>query len=219
MPFPNWIGSHKRLWTKERVVSALALVIAEVKGPLPRSDAAYNRIKKGRFDWPTTGRILEYFHSMARAWLAAGALADRVSLFNIEWSEEEKEYLCDHAGISTLEDIARYLGRTRGGVRGQLWKMGIASRHNQGFLSAAELAKEYGCPYHRVRTLLNDGVIKARYDSRRNRWEVDPDDITPTVASLLEAPKQTHKNWPTDVGDYYQRYGIRRSGEKVAALA
>ena len=97
--------------------------------------------------------------------------------------------------------------------------MGIASRHNQGFLSAAELAKEYGCPYHRVRTLLNDGIIKARYDSRRNRWEVDPDDITPTVASLLEAPKRTHKTWPTDVGDYYQRYGIRRSGEKVAALA
>ena len=114
MPFPNFIG-RTRLWTKGRVIAALATAVAEIKGPLPRSDAAYNRIKKGRFDWPTTKRILEYFHSMARAWLAAGASRDRISFFNIEWSEGEKEYLCDYAGIFTLKNIARHMGRTYGG--------------------------------------------------------------------------------------------------------
>jgi len=28
---------------------------------------------------------------------------------------------------------------------------------------------------------------------------------------LLRAPKRTHKSWPTDLGDYYHRYGLRRS--------
>lgn len=214
MPFPNYIG-NKRLWTEERVVAALALAAVEIEGPLPCRDAVYSRIKKGRLNWPPASRILGYFHSMARAWRAAGAPMKRVTFYNIDWSDGEKEYVCARAGKDTLEDIALHLGRTYGGVKGLLRVMGTTARHNQGFLSAAEVAQEFNCPYHRVRMLLKDGVIKAQYNPKRNQWQVDPVNLTPSVVALLQVPKQTHKTWPTDLGDYYKRHGLHRRNGKV----
>lgn len=209
MPFPNWIGK-KRLWTKERVLASLAAAASEIEGPLPCLDASYSRIKKGRLDWPPASRVLGYFGAMARGWMAAGAPMDRISLHNVPWTEEEREYLLNHAGRYTLNRIARRLSRSYGSVRGQLRKIGVSSRHNQGFMSAAEISKEFDSPCHRVRNLLRAGRIKGRYDRKRNRWEVDPIAITPEVIILLTAPKKTHKTWPTDRGDYYSRYALRR---------
>lgn len=219
MPFPNWQG-RKRLWTEEKVISALAEAIKQTKGPLPCRDDLYNKIKKGKLDWPPSARILKYFHSMARAWLAAGAPRRRVRLFNIDWTEEEKEYLLEHAGTYTLKRIARDLIRTYGAVRGELRSVGIASRHNQGFMSAAEIAKEYDCPYHRVCHMLSARILRGRYDRKRNRWRVDPGTISAKIETLLRAPKVTHKSSVTDRGDYYQRYGISRCriGGKVVAV-
>ena len=88
--------------------------------------------------------------------------------------------------------------------------MKTTSRHNQGFMSAAEIAKEFDSPYHRVRNMLIAGKLKGKYDRKRNRWEIDPIDITPEVIILLTAPKITHKTWPTDKGNYYTRYGLCR---------
>lgn len=209
MPFPNWIGK-KRLWTKEKVIAGLVAAAREIQGPLPCLDASYNRIKKGHLDWPTSKRVLEYFGAISRGWLAAGVPMRRVSFHNVPWTEEEREYLLNYAGRYTLEQIARRLGRSYGAVRGQLRIMKTTSRHNQGFLSAAEIAKEFDSPYHRVRNMLRTGRAKGRYDQKRNRWEVDLIDITPEVIILLTAPKITHKTWPTDKGDYYARYGLRR---------
>ena len=212
MPFPNWIG-RKRLWTRERVVAALAAAATEIKGPLPCRDALYSKVKKGRLDWPTASRVLFYFHSMARGWLVAGASRHRISLKNIDWTPEEDGYLLDEAGILTLEYIAAKLRRSYPAVRDRLnKKYGIESRHNQGYLSAAELSKEYGCPYHRVRTALVEGRIPGRYDEVRNRWQVDPGNLTPAAEAILKAPKlHSYKNSQTDLGDYYQRYGLRRT--------
>ncbi len=209
MPFPNWIG-RKRLWTKERVIAGLIAAAREIEGPLPCLDASYNRLKKGRLDWPTSHRILEYFGAMARGWLAAGEPMTRISLHNVPWIEDEREYLFNYAGNYTLERIARRLGRSYGAVRGQLRIAKVKSRHNQGFLSAAEIAKEFDSSCHRIRNMLRVGRIKGKYDGERNRWEVDPIDITPEVIILLSAPKRTHKTWPTDKGDYYSRYGLHR---------
>jgi len=192
------------------VVAGLVAAAREIEGPLPCLDASYNRIKKGHLDWPPASRILEYFGAMARGWLAAGVSRKRVSFHNVPWTEEEREYLSNYAGRYTLERIARRLGRSYGAMRGQLRIMKTTSRHNQGFLSAAEIAKEFDGPYHRVRNMLGAGRIKGRYDRERNRWEVDPIDITPEVIILLTAPKITHKTWPTDKGDYYTRYGLCR---------
>lgn len=212
MPFPNYCG-RKRLWTRERVLQALNVAAREIQGPLPCYDHKYNLLKKGKLHWPSSGRILEYFHSLGRAWLAAGVLRGRVSLHNIAWLEKEDDYLLQYAGEKTLPEIATQLHRTTGAVRARLNRNhGIAARHNQGYLSAAEVAKEYGCSYHRIRAALKQGHIRGRFDSRRHRWEIDMLDIlqSPAAQAILNAPKRTHKTWPTDVGNYYSRHGLKR---------
>lgn len=214
MAFPNCIG-NKRLWTRGKVLAGLVRAASEIQGQLPCGDAAYNEIKKGHLDWPTSHRVLEFFGSMARGWLAAGAPKTRISLKNIDWTPAEDAYLKEHAGNKTLEQIAAHLRRTYGGVKARLnIYLGISARGNQGFFSAAELAKEYGCPYHRVRTALAEGKIHGKFDRCRNRWQVDLARLTPTAKAILEAPKlHSYKNSPPDLGDYYQRHGLRR--EKV----
>ncbi|MBA7687307.1 hypothetical protein ES703_95768 [subsurface metagenome] len=211
MAFPNYIGK-KRLWTREKVLAGLMRAASKIQGRLPCRDAAYNKIKKGHLDWPTSHRVLEFFGSMARGWLAAGAPKTRISLKNIDWTPAEETYLKEHAGEKTLEEIAAYLRRSYGGVKTRLNKnVGISARGNQGFFSAAELAKEYGCPYHRVRTALAEGKIPGKFDQCRNRWQVDLIELTPAAKAILEAPKlHSYKNSPTDLGDYYYRYGLRR---------
>lgn len=211
MPYPNWIG-RKRFWTRERVIQGLKIAAASIDGPLPCSDKIYNTMKKGRLTWPTATRIFFYFDSMPRGWLAAGADPDRVSLFNSPWLPEEDEYLLDNAGKLTLNTIAKKLHRSYPAVRARLNKFyHIKSRHNLGFFSAAEVAKEFQCPCHRVRDALNRGDIRGRFDRRRNRWEVDVRRLTEAEKAILTPPKRTHKNSPTDMGDYYRRHGLRRT--------
>ena len=210
MPYPNYIGSHRRLWTRRYVLKQLAAAAAEIRGPLPCSDRAYLVVRKGRLDWPTTGRILEYFHSMARAWLAAGAELSRVSLLNIDWTKEEEAYLLKHAGTRNLKTIAVQLRRSWPSLKRRLYELGTNARANQGYFSAAELAKEYQCPYHRIRSALIAGSIKGFYDARRNRWQVDLVDLTPEAITILQAPKGTYKTFETDVGDYDRRHNLKR---------
>lgn len=211
MPFPNCIG-NKRLWTREKVIEGLQLAAKVIEGELPCKDAAYNQIKKGHLDWPTSHRVLEFFGSMARGWLAAGAPRSRVSLNNIAWLPEEEIYLKEYAGEKTIAEIATALRRTYSAVKTRLNKnIGIRARDNQGFFSAAELSKEYGCPYHRVRTALAEGKILGKFDYRRNRWQVNLAKLTPEANAILKAPKvNSYKNSAPDLGDYYKRYKLRR---------
>jgi hypothetical protein len=155
-------------------------------------------------------RVLEYFGSMAGGWIAAGASAKRVRFNNIDWSPEDELYLEERAGIDTLGQIGRHLGRSAAACKRRLYMKGITARGNQGFFSASELAKEYDCPCHRIRCYLSAGVIPGKFDKYRNRWQVNPFKITPDIAKLLAEPKRTHKKSATDKGDYMQRYGIRR---------
>lgn len=211
MPFPNWIGK-KRFWTRERVLLALVKAAEEIKGILPCSDNVWNQVKKDRLDWPTATRIYFYFHGIARGWLAAGVPMRRVTLKNVDWTPAEDEYLLEKAGILTLKVIASRLGRSYPAVRARLNKNhGIASRHNQGYLSAAELAKKFTCSVHRIRQALAEGKIKGQYDQLRHRWNIDPLELTPEAKEILTRPKRTHKSFPTDVGDYYSRYGLKRT--------
>lgn len=225
-PAPSWQGSpfgNRRYWKRARVLEGLRAASIEITGPLPSSDAAYNRLKKGRLDWPPAARVLEYFHSMPRGWLAAGANARRVNLKNQDWTEKEIAFLLEHAGSMTLAAIARCLRRPLGAVRSKLGGkgLGVHARTNQGYLSAAAIAKEYHCPYHRVRDLLAAGVLKGRRDVLRNSWRVDPADIGPEIEVLLRAPKtRSYTTVPPDVGDYYERYGLKRTmtGGRLVAV-
>ncbi len=211
MPFPNWIGKQ-RLWTREKVLSALAEAMLEIKGSLPCSDRPWHAIKNGRLDWPPAVRIYYYFHSMGRAWLAAGAPMNRVSLFNSPWSGEEDAYILEHAGIITLEAIGQRLGRGYGAVKTRLNKTHhVRARANQGFFCASELSKEFQCPYQRVRDALAKGIIKGRFDRQRNQWQVDLDELTEEALAILTKPKGTHQTYTTDLGDYRERYGLKRT--------
>ena len=211
MPFPNWQGGRKKLWTRERVVAALAAAAEELRGPLPCSDRPWNEIKRGRLDWPPAVRIYEFFHSMARAWMAAGAPMKRLNFKNVPWLPEEENYLLDKAGTITLTMIGKRLGRSYGSVKTRLNKeKHVKARDNQGFLSAAEVSTEFQCSYSRVCDYLNEGRIKGRYDKLRHRWQVDPNDLSPTIVAMLTRPRRTHKTWPIDTGNYYKRRGLIR---------
>jgi hypothetical protein len=214
---PAWKASplgNRRYWTRGRVLEGLRRAAAEIAGPLPCRDATYSRLKKGRMDWPPASRVLEYFHSMARAWLAAGVEPSRVSLKNLDWTQAEVAFLLEQAGAMTLKAIARVLCRPYSAVRSKLGSngLGLKARTNQGYLSAAEIAKEYRCPYHRVRDLLAAGTLRGRYDRCRNCWRVDPADIVPAVEAVLRVPKtRSYRSVPPDVGNYYERYGLKRT--------
>lgn len=209
MRLPNQL-SRKRFWTREKVLDALIKAAAEIRGPLPTSHKTWGIIKRGRYDLPPPTRIYEFFHSFPQAWVAAGA-GDRVSLSFAKWTEADDGYLLDYAGQYTLKLIARHLRRTCPSVRSRLGRWyKIQSRHNQGYLSAAELAKEYKCPYHRILGALRLGAIKGRFDKKRTRWNIDLIDLTAEALMILTAPKQTYKSREADLGDYYQRHGLKR---------
>lgn len=211
MPFQNWQGKE-RLWTRQHVLDGLKSAGNEITGTLPCSDETYLKIKKGRFDWPSVNRIYEYFGSMGRAWLAAGFSKHRVSLRNIKWLPEEDIYLKEHAGVLTIKQMGRHLCRSYQAVRHRLNRdLNIRARYNQGYVSAAELAKLYKCSCHRIRRALKEGIIRGKFDRVRNRWQIDLIDLTTENKALMNAPKDTHKTWPTDLGDYYKRYGLKRT--------
>lgn len=198
-------------WTKERVLESLQRAAAEIQGQLPVSDREYRPLKVYRKGWPPERRIYGYFGSLRRAWYEAGADPARYTLKGTEWTEEDVDHLLTHAGNKTLDEIARDLHRTTGAVRRRLHEVGITARANQGFLSASEIAKEFRCSYTRVRRMLNEGSLPGRFDKVRNRWEVELADITSEMETRLRAPKRTYKTHPLDMGDYYQRYHIRRT--------
>lgn len=199
-------------WTKARVAAALRTYASEHPGPLTVSDHEWNRLKKGRLDLPPSARILDYWHSMRRAWLAIGAEPSRVKAQETRWSRAELAFLLENAGSMRLVDIAARLGRSYGSVRSKLGGkgLGIKARENQGWLSAARIAAEYGCPYSRVTKLIADGVLKAKQGTVRRGWLIDPADAE-AIRPLLVAPKtHSYKSQPADIGDYYRRYGIKR---------
>ena len=221
---PGW--GHGRpadgvYWTKARVVRALRRYADANAGKLPASDHVWNRIKKGRLDLPTGGSILTLWRSMRRAWLAVGVDPSRVTALNARWSKADKAYLLEHAGTLTLERIGRNLGRSYGSVKTMIGSkgMGITARANNGYWSAAQLAKEYGTPYNRVQQLLEAGVIPAFRHPHRMTWQIDPADLNPSIMAELRKEKRTHKTTPSDLGDYRQRYGLRRVVAIRAVLA
>jgi hypothetical protein len=209
MPFPNYIG-HQRLWTRENVIKGLIKAAAELKGQLPSSDHVYNVFKKNRLDLPPSHRILEYFETISRAWIAAGIKPKRVSLTYSEWNDSEILYLKENIGNKLIQEIAKDLRRSYGAVRRQLYNLKITSRGNQGYFSAALVAEEYHCSYDRVLKLLRTGVLPGAYSLKRHRWLIDVRQITPEIIDLLKVPRITHNTWPMDVGDWAQRNNIHR---------
>jgi hypothetical protein len=157
---------------------------------------------------------------MSRAWIAAGADPKRVSLNYSSWTEGEILYLQDYVGTKLLREIANDLRRSYPAVRRKLYDLRITSRGNQGFFSAALVAQEYNCSYHRLLKLLKNGEIPGRMSKKRHRWLIDLGDITPEMKEILKQPKQTHKAEPVDIGDWDKRNNIHRHriGDRVVRV-
>jgi hypothetical protein len=211
MPYPNYCGGHKRLWTREKVIEGLRLVASELKGQLPTSDRLYLILKKGRYDWPGVNRIYEYFGSFPDAWFAAGIKESRISCHFKDWTPEEIEYIKEKAGFMSLPAIAKKLHRNQPGIRRKLHELKIKARDNQGYFSASMLAKEINTSCHRIRTWCKNGKLPATRSKIRNQWNIDFMAIPPAVMEELRKDRITHKHSPLDLGDYYQRYGPQRT--------
>lgn len=202
----------KPYWTRERTLAGLQDFAQKHRGLLPTSDHTYNSLKKGHMEWPTSQSILAYFGSMARAWEAAGISRRRFNMGYAEWSDEENDYLLEHAGEETLKIIGAHLGRSWSACKRRLYDLKAGrARDVPGYLSAMQVAREYHCPLSRVHTLIATGELPAFKVKGGHYWRVNPIDIKGDLERKLRAPKRrSYKTSPPDVGDYYQRYNIRR---------
>lgn len=217
-PMERWSkGKHPAIWrTREQVVDALRSYARRHPGPLPRMSDTYNTVKKGDPTIPPSARILDHFDCMAHAWIeGAGVHRSRVGTYGCPWTREEETFLTEHAGNMTLKDIGARLNRSWPACKRRLYDMGVGrARDQQGFMSAAQVAKEYDAPYHRVAALIANGTLKAHHPAgKRNIWAIDPTDAM-AIADQLRALKQTHKTengYRTDHGDYRSHYGISRT--------
>lgn len=204
------LGRIEKYWTSERVIAGLRDFASQRPGLLPNSDHDYSAAKKGHLEWPTAASVLALFGTMANAWAGIGAPKVRYTRKWNEWTQEDDDYLLEHAGEQTLKIIGKHLGRSWPSCKRRLYDLGAGrARDASGHMSAMQVAKEYGCPLHRVTALIARGELKAKKVYGGHYWRVDPEDAE-AIAEKLRAPKRTYRKRPADIGDYDRRYGLRR---------
>lgn len=211
---PNRFGSaplgNRRWWTRERTLEGLRDFARRNRGQLPTSDHLYSLAKKGHMEWPPATRVLEFFGTMAGAWEAAGASRARYTRGWVAWTQDDDDYLLEHAGEQTLKVIAKHLGRSWAACKRRLYDLGAGrARDVSGHLSAAQVAQEYGCPQGRVIQLIKAGELRASRVRGGHYWRIAPEDLK-AVEPKLRAPKRTHRASEPHAGDYRRRNGLRR---------
>ena len=171
-------GNGRRYWTRERCIEVLRQLTRKISGPLPANQHTYNAMKRGKL-WPPARRLVEYFGTIAQAWLAAGVPRSHIDRKRQPWSDKEKDYLLDHAGAIPLTELAARLDRTYSGVRTMLGSKGfkLKARENQGYLSALKAAHELNLPYWTVLSLIQLGLLRSRYSAPLHRHLIDPMDV------------------------------------------
>lgn len=207
------MGRIEKYWTPERVEAGLRDFASRHKGQLPNSDHDYSRLKKGHMEWPTAQSVLELYGTMAKAWAGIGAPKSRYTRGWNEWTQEDDDYLLEHAGEQTLKIIAKHLGRSWSACKRRLYDLGAGPARNvSGHLSAQQVAAEYRCPVGRVTKLIQSGELRAFRVRGGHYWRIDLEDL-PAVEAKLKAPRRTHRRAELDLGDYRKRKGlVRRLG-------
>lgn len=204
------LGRIPRFWTEERVDAGLRDFADRNPGQLPNSDHEYSRLKRGHMEWPTAQSVLEIHASMANAWAAISAPKRRYTRGWNPWTQEEDDYLIEHAGEQTLKIIAKHLGRSWSACKRRLYDLGAGrARDVAGYLSAQQVATEYRCPVSRVTKLIQTGELRAFRVRGGHYWRIDLEDLPP-VEAKLKAPRRTHRRSELDVGDYRKRKGLMR---------
>lgn len=107
------------------------------------------------------------------------------------YTQEEIDYIDEHAGHMTWAQIGRNLGRSGRAVMARARREKIST--DSGFMTIWDICRHYKITPYRVRKAIKSGQIKA---SRRGRgvWIVDPQALTPTIVAMLTAPNKTWVN-------------------------
>lgn len=185
-------------WTEERTETALRAFIARSVGMLPGGFNEYTATKRGDPSLPTFVTIRKYLLSpdsptLSHVWLRLGAPRARVKTLGGEWTESEIDYLLSAAGSLRLVDIAKRLHRSYGACRRKLYDHGVEARNNQGYMSAQQVADEYGCDVGRVKRFIASGFLPATL-LHGNRYAIDPEDAE-RLSTALTAPASRGKGW------------------------
>lgn len=204
-------GRIEKYWTEERIREGLADFAQKHRGPLPNSDHEYSRLKKGHMEWPTAAAVLDLFGTMSDAWTAIGQGRSRVSRQWVPWTQEDDDYLLEHAGEQTLKIIGKHLGRSWMACKRRLYDLGAGrARDVSGYLSAMQVAKEYNCPLSRVMKLIRSGELPAKRVQGGHYWRIAPEDCERLKVTLSAPKTRSYKGSPPSLGDYDRRYGYRR---------
>lgn len=196
------VGEPRKFWTRERCEAALRAFIARSRDMLPAGFDDYSRVKSGDPSLPPASAIARELFTVDRPtfghlWLAYGAPRRRVKPLGGRWTDAEHDYLLSAAGTAMrLVDIAKHLHRSYAACKRRLYDFGTTARNNQGYMSARQVADEYGCDVHRVTRFIERGVLAARL-LHGNRYQVDPQDAA-AIADLLRAPSSRGKGWRVD---------------------
>lgn len=184
-------------WARVRCTKALRDYALRTSGKLP-ANHAYDALKKGDPSLPPSARLYDHFGSITRAWLEClpSSMRERIPLLGCEWSPEEDDWLLSNAGSLTLKQCGAHLHRSWPACKRRLYDLGTTSRNNQGYMSASQVAEEYGCDVGRVKRFIRRGVLAARL-MHGNRYAVDPTDAK-AIEDLLKAPASRGKGWKVD---------------------
>lgn len=124
------------------------------------------------------------------------------------WTVAEDEALLASVGMGKERSVV-ILHRSLRACRERLRELGEGAMCEQdGMLSARQVAVLYGCPRSRVWRLIESGMLDA-HKGVGGRWRIDPMDAE-RMGAELSAPKRTWVGTAPDVGDYWERYGLRR---------
>lgn len=190
LPLPLFAETAGGPWTRERCLAALAAYAGlPLPGPLPVGPAYEAARLAGRTGpLPEAAVLVREFGSVERAWLAVLARKrwHRVPLLRDAWRPEEDERLLERAGFVPLARLAWELHRPPEAVRRRLRELGADRQDLTGYLSPAEVAREYGCRPEDVLALIREGALRA-VRLPGGRHGIDPADAEAAAARLREA--------------------------------
>ena len=219
---PQWARSrHLRTsWTEARIAEAVRRVYRHL-GHVPQSREWWALARAG-WALPRSPLLQRFARTKGRGLFQRALIRAGVRLRpsdgngkpvwnEARWSRQQTDFLLENAGVLTLAEIGRRLGRSYGACRRRLFDLGTTARTARGWYTGQTVAQELNCPVTRVYTALRSGRLKGVRPPGRPYWQIDPATVE-AAREWLCAPKRTHKGTPPRTTDWYATNNVRRNG-------
>jgi transposase len=121
------------------------------------------------------------------------------------WSDDDLDYLLDHAGVDSVQDIAEHLGRSIYSVGDKMASLGINQRTAQGLMTTGQVAKLCGVHIEAIQTwcLRRDPALRFIRSPAGDRVKlIDPADLK----TFFEQTPQLLDNKPPAVQRRVRRF-------------